>query len=117
VAKWPRVTTSEDLTLSLETDQANEGLVLFKENNMANQKPIKEIRLSGIRATIWPNPQEDGRVMHSVSFSRLYKAEGAWRDATSFGRNDLLLVAKAAEMAFDWLVQEHQNDQPQIADE
>jgi hypothetical protein len=84
---------------------------------MANEKPTKEIKLAAIRATIWSNPQEDGRVMHSVSFSRLYKAEGAWRDGTSYSRNDLLILARAAEKAFDWIVQQQENDQPQVTDE
>jgi len=84
---------------------------------MTKQRPVHEIKLSSVRATIWLNPVDDGRVMHSVTFSRLFKEEGTWRDATSFGRNELLLVSRAAEMAFDWIVEQQVNDQPQTAEE
>ncbi len=83
---------------------------------MAKQKPAGEIKLASIRATIWQNPVQ-GRIMHSVTFSRLFREEGAWRDASSFSRNELLIVARAAGMAFDWIVQQQENDQPPAAEE
>jgi hypothetical protein len=84
---------------------------------MTNQKPVKEIRLASVRAAIWQNQLENGRVMHSVTFSRLYKEDGAWRDASSFGRSELPLVSRAAEMALDWILEQQANEQPQAADE
>jgi hypothetical protein len=84
---------------------------------MTNQKPIREIRLGSVRAAIWQNELENGRVMHSVTFSRLYKEEGAWRDATSFGLRELPLLARAAEMAVDWIYAQTGGESPQTADE
>jgi hypothetical protein len=70
---------------------------------MTNQKPIQEIKKGSVRAAIWQNTLEDGRVMYSVTFSRLYKEDGAWRDSASFGRNELPLVARTADAALDWI--------------
>jgi hypothetical protein len=40
------------------------------------------------------------------TLSRLYKPEGEdWQDSTSFGRDDLPLVAKVADMAHTWIFQ------------
>lgn len=84
---------------------------------MNNQKPIREIKMGSVRAAIWQNELESGRVMYSVTFSRLYKEEGAWRDATSFGRSELPLVSRAAEMALDWIYAQPSAENPPPADE
>ena len=56
---------------------------------MANQKPVDEIRIGRVKATIW----------HNVTFSRLYKDGDQWKSTQSFGRNDLLVLAKVADQA------------------
>jgi len=84
---------------------------------MTNQKPIREIRLGSVRAAIWQNELESGRTMHSVTFSRLYKEDGAWRDSTSFGVRELPLVARVAEMALDWIYAQPSGETPQTTDE
>lgn len=70
---------------------------------MTKQKPIHEIRMGSVRAAIWKNALEDGRVMYSVTFTRLFKDDGTWRDAGNFGRNQLPLIARTAEQALDWI--------------
>jgi hypothetical protein len=73
---------------------------------MTNQ-PAQEIRLGLIRATIWANAPEQG-VRYNVIFSRLYKSADQWQDAATFARDDLLLVAKLADLAHSWIVQQNQ---------
>ncbi len=68
-------------------------------------KPVHEVRLGRIKAAIWANETDNG-VRHNVTLSRLYKPEGEdWQDSTSFGRDDLPLVAKVADMAHSWIFQ------------
>ena len=41
---------------------------------------------------------------HNVSISRLYKDKNdKWKDSTSFGREDLPLVGKVADLAMFWI--------------
>ena len=41
----------------------------------------------------------------SVTFSRIYRdAEGQWKTTQSFGRNDLLVLAKVADQAHSRIV-------------
>ena len=42
---------------------------------------------------------------HNVTFSRLYKDGGSWKSTQSFGRNDLLLLAKVADQAHSRIFQ------------
>ena len=61
---------------------------------MANQKPVAEIRIGRVKATIWLNGTEE-QPRHNVTFSRLYKDEaGEWKSTQSFGRNDLWCLPK-----------------------
>ena len=67
---------------------------------MSSNKPVAEVRVGAVKAAIWPNTTESGAVRHNVTFSRIYKdAEGNWKSTSSFGRDDLLVVAKVADLA------------------
>ena len=65
-------------------------------------RPVHEVRLGRIKATIWENSTRDG-IRHNVSLSRIYKDGNQWKDSTSFGRDDLPLVAKVADIAHTWV--------------
>jgi hypothetical protein len=69
---------------------------------MTKQQPTHEIRLGTIKATIWENPTRNGAA-YNVAIHRLYKDGDAWKQATNFGRNDLPLVAKVADLAHTWI--------------
>jgi hypothetical protein len=71
-------------------------------------KPVHEIRLGAIKAAIWANDTQNG-VRHNATFQRLYKDGDEWRTSDSFGRDDLPLVAKVADMAHTWIFQEGRN--------
>ncbi|MCY4585576.1 MAG: hypothetical protein OXB98_06005 [Bryobacterales bacterium] len=66
----------------------------------SNNKPVAEVRIGAVKAAIWPNQTESGAVRYNVTFSRIYKdADGNWKSTSSFGRDDLLVVAKVADQA------------------
>ena len=65
-------------------------------------RPVHEIRLGRIRAAVWENETDNG-TRHNVTLSRLYKDGDDWRDSTSFGRDDLPLVSKVADLAHSWI--------------
>ena len=66
---------------------------------MTDTKPADEIRFGRVKATIWMNTTEDGQSRYSVVFSCLYREGEQWKSTHSFGRNDLLLLAKVADFA------------------
>ena len=70
-------------------------------NNSA-KRPVHEIRLGRIKAAIWENETREG-IRHNVSLTRIYKDGESWKDSTSFGRDDLPLVAKVADIAHSWV--------------
>ena len=68
---------------------------------------MHEVRLGRIKAAIWENDTQNG-TRHNVTFTRLYKDGDQWKDSTSFGRDDLPLVAKVADMAHTWIFHQAQ---------
>lgn len=72
---------------------------------MSKQQPVHEIRLGCVKATIWENETDNG-IRHNVQFSRLYKDGDDWKQTASFGRDDLPLVQKVADLCHLWIFQE-----------
>jgi hypothetical protein len=75
----------------------------------AKTKPVHEIRLGRIKAAIWANETEQG-VRHNVTISRLYKDGNEWKSSHSFGREELPLVVKVADLAHTWIYQSGQEN-------
>ncbi len=69
----------------------------------SGNRPIHEIKLGRIRASIWTNESDQSETWFNVSIARMYRDGDRWKTTTSFGRDDLPLVAKAAEMAYAWI--------------
>ena len=65
---------------------------------MSGNSPTAEVRLGRIKATVWTNRNQDGGRWHTVQLTRLYQDGDQWRSTHSFGRNDLLTVAKVADL-------------------
>ena len=71
--------------------------------NDDRNRPVHSVRLRNIRAAIWTNEGEQG-TRYNTTFCRLYKdGEGCWRSTDSFGRDDLLVLAKVSDMAHTWI--------------
>ncbi len=76
--------------------------------------PAHQVRLGRIKATIWENETEHG-VRHNVSIARIYKDGEHWKESSYFGRDDLPLVLKVADMAHTWIY-EHSGSHRASAD-
>lgn len=65
-------------------------------------KPVHQIRLQDLRATVWAN-QVGERTWFNVSITRRFEQDGQFKETSSFGRDDLPMVAKLAEMSYAWI--------------
>jgi hypothetical protein len=77
-------------------------------------RPVQTIRYGSVRAAIWRNIMDNGdasRPIYCVTFSRSYKdVESNWKESGSFGADDLLLLAKAADEAHTWITKRRSAD-------
>jgi len=74
------------------------------------QKPVHEVRLGAIKAAVWKNDTQNG-VRYNTTFSRLYKDGEEWKTTDSFGRDDLLVLAKVADRAHSWIHEQSQEEE------
>lgn len=65
-------------------------------------RPVHEIRLGRITGAIWKNDDGQDKAWHTVQVSRVYKTGEKWERSSSFGRDDLPLVAKVVDLCHTW---------------
>jgi len=78
-----------------------------------SNKPVHAIRYGSIRAAIWKNVVDLGansRPVYNVTLSRSYRDGDTWKDSSSFGQDDLLVLAKAADAAHTWIFAQRNQD-------
>lgn len=67
-----------------------------------SKQPAHEVRFGLIKALVWQNQTKVGE-RFNVTIVRLYRNGARWIESQHFGRDDLLLVAKAADHAHTWI--------------
>lgn len=76
---------------------------------------MHQVRLGAVKAAIWRNDTDKG-VWFNVTFERIYKDGNEWQSTESFGRDDLLLVAKVADLAHSWIHEQGRGSERSHAD-
>ena len=72
----------------------------------SNSAPVKTLRLGRIKAAVWENGA-DQRAFFNVTFARTYMDDAKqFHDTDSFGRDDLLLLAKLADQAHTFICEQ-----------
>ena len=88
----------------------------------AKDRPVKVVRVKNVRANIWANRLESGAIVYNVTFDRLWKEndevdgqgqvtkKGEWKQSASFGKDDLLLLGKIADLVHTWIYRRLQDE-------
>ncbi len=72
---------------------------------MPAKRPANEIRYGFVKVLVWENETSNG-TRYNVTAARLYKDGDEWKETSSFGRDDLLLLCKALNDAHSWIYQQ-----------
>lgn len=68
---------------------------------MDKKRPIRKFRAGNVQVAVWANKGIKGTWL-SVTVSRSYRNErGDWQDSNGFGLQDLPLLCKLLDLAFD----------------
>ena len=73
--------------------------------------PTHEARIGSIKASIWATESASGS-SYAMVFHRLYQDGGAWKSTDTFGRDDLLLLGKVADIVHTWICKREQQGSP-----
>jgi len=66
------------------------------------KRPVYTVRYRNLKASIWQNQTPSGPAFN-VTVGRSYLDGDVWKDSSSFGYEDLLLLAKALDDAHSWI--------------
>lgn len=80
----------------------------------SKSRPAHEVRYGSVKVVIWKNATSNGH-MYNVTAARLYKEDGNWKEASGFGLDDILVLAKALEAAFAWIHAQRATDSTKAA--
>ena len=65
-------------------------------------KPVHEVRIGAIKAAVWANATDSGGTRYAVTIARIYRDKGGqWQQTTSFGVDDLPVLQKVIDQAFE----------------
>lgn len=67
--------------------------------------PVAKVRVGLVSASVWENASEKG-THYSVTFERRYRDEkGNWHSTNGYGVQDLLALAKCADLAHTKIIE------------
>lgn len=99
------------------TQNGRGGTAVASANGQAKPLPVHTVRVGGIKATIWRNTTQNGP-MFNTTISRTYKTQqGEWAESHSLSRDDLLVAAKALDLAHTFIVEAEATARAQKQDE
>ena len=72
--------------------------------------PAHKIRFANLHVTIWRNTSDKGP-WYSVEPARSYRnGDETWKETTSFGTDEILILAELLRQAFAWIAKQKQAD-------
>ena len=75
------------------------------ETSETKKAPVFKLRVDLIIGSIWKNETDKG-TFYNVTFERRYRdGEGNWKSSHSYNTDDLLSLAKAADLAHTKIAQ------------
>jgi len=80
------------------------------ETKMAENKPVHTVRIGTTRASVWKNEGKKG-TWFNVSVTRSYLDGNDWKETSQFRPDDLLVLAKVADLAHTWCVENRDAEQ------
>jgi len=67
-------------------------------------KPVHVLRRRGVKVSIFEN-QSGNATFHKTTAQKVYRDDtGAWKTTSSFGRDDLPIVVRLLERAWEWIL-------------
>ncbi len=67
------------------------------------KKPVHKLRDGAIEIAVWQNDSDNGP-FYTVTHTRSYKHKDEWKESDSYGKDDLLVLAKLLDLAHTWIL-------------
>jgi len=82
-----------------------------KQPERSGNGPVFSVRHRALKAAVWKNDTENG-AMFNTTVSRSYKDGEVWKESSSFGFDDVLVIAELLRACHSFILREmsKQND-------
>jgi hypothetical protein len=74
-----------------------------KETPAQKEKPVHKLRAGALDVAVWRREGQNGP-FYSVTTSRSYRQGEEWKQADSYGADDLLHLAELLRQAWAWII-------------
>ena len=72
-------------------------------------KPVFDFKIWPVKGAVWRNENDNG-VFYNVTVERSYKDGDEYKSTGSFQRDDLLPLAKVADVCHTWIIRQEEKD-------
>lgn len=86
-------------------------------NGQAKNMPVHTVRIGGIKVAVWKNTTQNGPMFNTTMVRSYKNQQGEWAESSSLSRDDLLVAAKALDLAHTFIVETEAAARAQQQDE
>lgn len=73
-----------------------------KDSTSSIPGPVQELQIGKVKSLVYKSKTDIGVRFYAV-FVRLYRQDEEWKATDSFGRDELLVLAKLADQTHSWI--------------
>jgi len=74
-------------------------------NGQSKNVPAHTVRVGSIKVAVWKNSTQNGPMFNSTLVRSYKNQQGEWAETSSLSRDDLLVAAKALDLAHTFIVE------------
>lgn len=74
-------------------------------NGQSKNVPVHTVRVGAIKVAVWKNSTQNGPMYNSTLVRSYKNQQGEWGESNSLSRDDLLVAAKALDLAHTFIVE------------
>ncbi len=74
-------------------------------NGQSKNVPVHTVRVGAIKVAVWKNSTQNGPMYNSTLVRSYKNQQGEWGESHSLSRDDLLVAAKALDLAHTFIVE------------
>jgi len=74
-------------------------------NGQSKNVPAHTVRVGSIKVAVWKNSTQNGPMFNSTLVRSYKNQQGEWAESSSLSRDDLLVAAKALDLAHTFIVE------------
>lgn len=99
------------------TREVRGGTATAVPSGAAKNVPVHTVRVGSVKVAVWKNSTTNGPMYNSTLVRSYKNQQGEWSESQSLSRDDLLVAAKALDLAHTYIVEAEASTRAQQSDD